>query len=330
MKQTEQNLKNTLQQKLDSAAYDGAFSNIWTSHVSKGGSNFKYRRAAFMPLVIIITLLALCTVGYAGLSRLTDNVDLPFVEDPQVIGKWEAVDYVDKINDFDPGSKSYKEELFLTNLVFIQSGKMLDSFEKGNLYYSSSKWTNGVIINSEIQIASKYEIKEIDGSKYLFMEWKSGDYIFRFMKPKYYVFKQVDAEDYSNFEPTIIADNIDYEFVNNPEMLGIWKSVDFVNRMDDFEPGKQQYQDDLEVGLFVKELNIQENGEIAFKFIDDTTSSKVPSWTGDLILNHKSKTASKCTIKEIDGETYMFFEWKSGDYRNRGMKPKYYVLQKAE
>ena len=33
-------------------------------------------------------------------------------------------------------------------------------------------------------------------------------------------------------------------------------------------------------------------------------------------------------IKEIAGSKYMFFEWKSGDYTIRHMKPKYYVLKK--
>jgi bla regulator protein blaR1 len=326
MRQTEQNVKNTLHQNLDKASYDGIFSKIWASHLSKSGSHFKYSKFALMPMVIIITLLALCTVGYAGLSRLTDNVDLPFIDDPQVIGKWEVVDFVDKINDFDSESKSYEEKLYLSNLVFIKSGQMLDSFGNGNLFYSGSTWTNGVIINPEIQIASKYEIKEINGNKYMFMEWKSGDYIIRFMKPNYYVLKQVDTDDYSNFAPTRIEDNIEYEFANSPEMLGLWKSVDFVDKMDDYEPGKHQYED----SLFVKELNILEDGKLSFKFMDDTTSTTVSSWTGGLILNHKEKTASKCTIKEIDGETYMFSEWKSGDYIYRGMKPKYYVFKKTE
>ncbi len=45
-------------------------------------------------------------------------------------------------------------------------------------------------------------------------------------------------------------------------------------------------------------------------------------------MHSGSKTASKYIIKEIDGGKYMFFEWKSGDYTIRGMKPYYYVLKK--
>lgn len=326
MKQTEQDIKNILHRNLDETSCNRAFSNIWASHLGNSNSKFKYKRAALVPMVIIITLLTLCTVGYAGLSRLTDDINLPFVDQPEIIGNWQTVDLVSEINDFNPESKSYQDELYLSNLVFIKSGQMLDSFENGNLFYSESTWTNGVVISPEMKTASKYEIKEIDGSKYMFMEWKSGDYVLRFLKPKYYVLKQIDAKDYSNFVVTKIEDNIDYEFANNTDMLGLWQSVDFVKNIEDFNPSGRKYQE----RLYLKELQILENGKLSFKDMDDKITTTVSSWTGDLIINHQSKTASKCTIKTIDSETYMFFEWKSGDYIYRGMKPNYYVLKKVQ
>jgi hypothetical protein len=51
-------------------------------------------------------------------------------------------------------------------------------------------WTKGLIIVPAAKIASRYEIKEIDGSTYMFYEWKSGDYTLRQRKPKYYVLKK--------------------------------------------------------------------------------------------------------------------------------------------
>ncbi|MEA3346672.1 MAG: hypothetical protein U9Q21_01115 [Candidatus Auribacterota bacterium] len=66
-----------------------------------------------------------------------------------------------------------------------------------------------------------------------------------------------------------------------------------------------------------------------------TKNDKVPqgypgTWTNGLVIyNHDFKTASKYTIKEIDGSAYMFYEWKSGDYSIRHQKPAYYVLKKV-
>jgi hypothetical protein len=51
-------------------------------------------------------------------GRIVDKIDYPFVNDPQVIGAWKSVDFVEKEKDFKPDKKSWKGELFLNNLVF--------------------------------------------------------------------------------------------------------------------------------------------------------------------------------------------------------------------
>ena len=113
-----------------------------------------------------------------------------------------------------------------------------------------------------------------------------------------------------------IVDKIDYPFVNDPEIVGRWKSVDFVKTVEDFKPGTKHWRGDL----YLKEMIIFENGR-----------TKGPwNWTKELIIHPGDKTAAKYHIKEIDGSTYMFFEWKSGDYTIRHMKPRYYVLKKIK
>ena len=37
-------------------------------------------------------------------------------------------------------------------------------------------------------------------------------------------------------------------------------------------------------------------------------------WTKGLILNRNSKTACAYEIRQIDGQEYLFREWKPGDY----------------
>ena len=63
---------------------------------------------------------------------------------------------------------------------------------------------------------------------------------------------------------------------------------------------------------------------------DETTPVDSMTWTKGYIIHHDNKTAGKYVIKDIDGSKYMFWEWKSGDYTIRGMKPKYYVFKKAD
>ena len=113
-----------------------------------------------------------------------DNIDLPFVDDPEIIGTWKSVDFVKEIEDFHPENKKWKGgELFLKEMNFYKNG------EKVKLLYIKGKrdktWTKGVVLDNKNKTASKYEIKEINGEKFMFFEWKSGDYTIRHQKPKY-------------------------------------------------------------------------------------------------------------------------------------------------
>ncbi len=95
-----------------------------------------------------------------------------------------------EIEDFHPENKKWKGgKLFLKEMDFYKKG------EKVKLLYIEGKrdktWTKGVVLDEINKTASKYEIKEIDGEKFMFFEWKSGDYTIRHKKPKYYVLKKV-------------------------------------------------------------------------------------------------------------------------------------------
>lgn len=187
----------------------------------------------------------------------------------------------------------------------------------------SSTWTKGLVLNPQEKTASKYEIADIDGSSYMFFEWKSGDYTIRGMEPKIYVLKKMDNNDYSSYSCEKKVDKIDYPFIDDPQVLGKWDAVDFVRTMDQFDPEKKNWIPDL----YLTGLTFDRDGRMTFT----TTKGSSPvsmTWTKGLVLCAREQAASAYTIKEINGSTYMFFEWKSGDYTMRGMNPYYYVLKK--
>jgi hypothetical protein len=115
---------------------------------------------------------------------------------------------------------------------------------------------------------------------------------------------------------TIIADKIDYPFVNDPQAVGKWQSVDFVQKIENFDPAVRSWPGDL----YLKKFTIYDNG----------TTSEVWTWTKGWIINPIGKTAAKYLIKEIGGLTYMFLEWKSYDYATTKRPPYYYVLKKIQ
>ena len=263
-------------------------------------------------------------------GHLVDKVDYPFVNDLDVIGGWQSVDFVRNINDFDPTVKKWKGDLYLNHFVFEEGGRIA-----GHFY----TWTKGLVLSDDT--ASQYTLKDINGSIYMFFEWKSGDYTIRHMRPRYYVLRKVLAEGL-RYEPMFgkkalipptstineqghIVDKVDYPFVNDPSAIGTWKSVDFVSEMSQFKPGKQQWKG-RGGELFLKELMFVKNGRVIAKN-NKVSNGHALTWTRGLVLS--DDTASKYTLKEFNGSTYMFYEWKSGDYTLRRRRPSYYVLKKV-
>jgi len=97
-----------------------------------------------------------------------------------------------------------------------------------------------------------------------------------------------------------------------------------------FAPGKRF----SEINLYLKSMTILPEGKMAQPVAtgiqsDEVTPVKWLTWTKGIIMHQGDQTASKYVIKEINGEEYLFFEWKSGDYSIRGQKPYYYVLKKV-
>lgn len=124
--------------------------------------------------------------------RLVDNVDLPYVEDKEACGVWKTCGLVKDIESFDK-SVDYKKRwgrFLYENIVLISGGQAIITYSNGNSNSRSHRWTKGCIMDTDEKLASKYEIKDNDGHKYLFMEHKSGDYCYGHMKPYYFVFKK--------------------------------------------------------------------------------------------------------------------------------------------
>jgi hypothetical protein len=119
-------------------------------------------------------------------GRIVDKIDEPFVNDPGVIGRWESVDFVKEMQQFDPSNRQWTAgELFLKGLVFLENGKTFQPWWT---------WTKGKVFHHGDKTAAQYHIVERDGQTYMFFEWKSGDYTIRHQKPYYYVLKKVSSE----------------------------------------------------------------------------------------------------------------------------------------
>lgn len=329
MKQYDLEVKEVISEVMDKQNPTCTFNQIWAKCDIKSTKKSSQSKLYAIPIIIILTCIMMFTVGFASYQygRIVDNTDYPFVHDSEVIGKWKTVDFVHTINEFSEKEIGSSDKLYLKELVFIKEGKMLSSFEVGNgkLAESVTTWTKGKVLNKQEKTDSKYIIKNINGKKYLFLQWKNSDYIFRNTLPYYYVLEKIDSLDYSGYGTEAIEDNIDYAFENDPKMIGKWESVDFVKEIEEFDPESMNWIDDL----YLKKIEIKSGGKANIECAGNYLKSE-NYWTKGLLISKVNKTASKVIIKEINNGTYMFYEWKNGDYRFRGMKPYYFVLKKVD
>jgi len=125
-------------------------------------------------------------------GRLVDDINLPFVNDPAVLGEWVSVDFVRTPDLFVPGERNSAVDLYLTGMKFLPKGVMAWAIQgDAEKVLPWMAWTKGVVMHrGGDKSAGRYIIKEINGAKYMFFEWKSGDYIIRHQKPQYYVLKK--------------------------------------------------------------------------------------------------------------------------------------------
>ena len=104
--------------------------------------------------------------------------------------------------------------------------------------------------------------------------------------------------------------------VESGSPLGSWKSIDFVEKTEQFKPSSMHFQG----ALHLKGLTFLDGGK---------TSESWWTWKNDKLIHHGDKSAAQFSIRLIDGTQYMFLEWLSGDVLEKGMPPKYYVLKRG-
>lgn len=130
-----------------------------------------------------------------------------------------------------------------------------------------------------------------------------------------------------------IIDDTNIPIVLDDEAIGTWQTIDFVNKIEEFSTeringkGRKWYFDGLVLNDSITE---SDSSKELIGYVTHLRSALSIRWTKGYIINYPLKdTASKYTIRKIDGETYMFMEWKSGDYVYRHHKPSYYVFKKV-
>ena len=234
---------------------------------------------------------------------------MKFINDEQVIGKWEFFDCIRNIDDFSLEEKHYSaDDLYFREIYLLPEGER---------YWIYEGWTKGNLLihygGDEPILCYKYDIKTIDKNEFLFL------YVEDENNKNIQVLRKVSDKKYKKMEIGR-RENIDREFISDEAVIGSWLSVGFVDQIKDFDPQKD-YSD----CLWVKEINFYGDGSVTRVYFDDVFYDK---WTKDYLLDQDKSVASKYEIHNINDKEYLFLEWKMGNYVFGGADPSYYVFER--
>lgn len=235
---------------------------------------------------------------------LKENINLPFENDEEVIGKWEMLETPGEYVEL--GGK--KRELY-----FLPNGER----------YWVFGWTKGKLLfkNGVYSSANDYTLEHRSGELFMTVELKTYDYPKSGTTEKI-TLRRVDNIKYTKYE-IARKDNIDLPFVSDEQVLGRWVAFSFLRRREDFDPNNPS----LSQSLFFKEITFFENGSFTGVFGSQTVKSgDMQAWTKGYLLHKFDKTACAYEIEWSGEREYLIIEWKSGDYLWGGYDPNYYVF----
>lgn len=120
----------------------------------------------------------------------TDDIDRPFEDDPRVIGKWTAYDFLHTKEEFSAEAPHRdKSQLFFKEIEFLGNGECISLYGSETIRGDSMQtWTKGAVLRKWNRTACAYELRSANGRDYLIIEWKSGDYRYGGFDTDYYVF----------------------------------------------------------------------------------------------------------------------------------------------
>ncbi|MCQ2564522.1 MAG: MerR family transcriptional regulator [Clostridia bacterium] len=232
-----------------------------------------------------------------------------FVNDEQVVGKWQYETSALSKEDYIKGDCYTDDKALYKFLYFLPEGKgywVFLNWTKGKIYHYQGMTYEYEIYNGKLILTTKYlDTNEVAGCL---------------------IYNKVDSKEYT-VKDIVYSDNPNYPFVMDEKVLGKWNchNVVKVEELDTYVPAKES------VGYYLKELNFKDDGTIIHT--DKYEKSWERTWTSGHIIVECIDFTNDCHyyIKNFDGVDYLFYEWKTGDYNYcQGKVTCYYVFKRAE
>lgn len=263
-----------------------------------------------------------------GERSVREAIAMNFEDDPQVIGRWRLLGQVRTQSPETWGTPKTPTDTVRDEIVCLPGGSM----------WWTILWSRGIIFcyyeTPGTVVPNEYQLHEINGERYMTLRWIGYNCLTNGGDSIILLYKQESSHAYSPRESQTRRDRTDFPYIPDPELLGTWETVAYVDTPDDFSPTQPLELSALryitaicfyERGMCERRIRMQDR---MASLLLEYTASGMGSFRG-YVINQQQESAEGYLLREIDGIRYLFIQHKSGDYIFGGMEPKYYVFKKV-
>lgn len=249
-----------------------------------------------------------------------DIFQLPFEDDPKVVGKWELCGELLDENDL---SATAQTDYYHKELVFLPGGAFVWNY----------CWTKGILYRIDhrynFPIPNDYRLVEKQDVRYMILEYMSNQCIDEGADATLLLYRQVDNVSYTDLQSRPRVDSTDLPLIEDDTVLGEWTYADFVDNVAEFDPNHKRFS--VSSG-YISGMCFLARGICTRTWHTRSGHSNHVTlrYTKGTLLNDANMVAEAYHIKEIEGREYLFVQHKSGDYQYGGMEPCWYVFQRKE
>jgi len=248
--------------------------------------------------------------------NIHDNLSLPFINDEEVIGKWEIMgEYAEKSDFFIGKPKGYPSiSETVRNIYFLPQGKR----------YWCYSWTKGYLLcHSDADSTVNPYTTEAHGNEfYMFVKMKSYEYRYG-GRETVLVLRRLDRIAY-RAEELRKTDGVDLPFLSDDKILGNWKVFDCCRTKEQFD-----WRQPAKTAFPVSSLSFEGDGTALLSYYSLNAANEkkqICKWTKGVLI--KGNLACAYEIRMIEDREYLFLEWKNGDYVYANQAPWQYVFVK--
>ena len=261
-----------------------------------------------------------CSDPTRGIFPLSKKIlQIPFCDDPRVIGKWTLCGQLPVGKDFTDEKDLFTKEIPQKVLFFLPGGAPVWTYF----------WTKGILytalVDLNIWVPNEYKIFSRGGSTYLSLNWMAEKCADSSASDCTLIYRQQDSHKYTEAETYLYTDETQLPFSPDERLLGEWQTLGIISEPSELKTLIKKPQRET---FYIHGIACYPRG-ICFKTIG--SGNKIPyNYTSGLILDHAARVAEHYQIIRIENEDYLVLEHKSADYFYMGTVNCYYVFQRKE